>query len=233
MKNDGTGTLSWTDPWDNLRYFDQFWGTQNTNNGPLGFLPGGSQGATLTTIASEPNHVGIVRVASNTTGSNGNGTYTMQQGLLWENISYVEFVFRPWPSGPTNSAISVGSLLSRTSLAPGHICLTYSTAVSAEGWCVKVNDANLGTQTYQFTSFNAQNANTWLKFRLTNTSDQGSFTATLSSSTTSQTVSGVHQLNVGTAYLLGLGVSCISGTAVKYVEVDSCELKIKGSASWG
>ena len=46
-------------------------------------------------------------------------------------------------------------------------------------------------------------------------------------------VSGVHQLNVGTAYLLGLGVSCISGTAIKYVEVDSCELKIKGSAAWG
>jgi hypothetical protein len=236
LNNDGTGALSWIDPRDNLRlwYFDQFWGTQNTNNGPLGFLTGGSVGATLSTVASEPNHVGIVRVSSNSTSTNGNGTYTIQQGLLWENINYIEFVFRPWPSGTsTNSAISVGSFLTRTSLAPGHICLTYSTSLSAEGWCVKVNDANTGVQTYSFTSFSAQNVNTWLKFRLTNTFDQGSFTATLSSSTVSQTVSGAHQLNVGTAYLLGIGVSCISGTATKTVEVDSCELQLKGSAPWG
>jgi hypothetical protein len=234
FRNDGTGILTWTDPRDDLRlwYFDQFW---TPNNGPLGFQAGGSVGATVSAVASEANHIGITRIASNSTGSNGNGTYAIPQVLLWENIKYVEFVFRPWPTGTsTNSAISVGSLASRTSLAPGHVCLTYSTALSAEGWCVKVNDSNFGVQTYSFSSFSTQNVGAWLKFRLTNTNDTGSFTATLSSSSTSETISsGAHQLNVGTGYLIGIGVSCISGTATKTVEVDSCEFQMKGSASWG
>jgi hypothetical protein len=232
----GTGTLSWSDIRNDLRlwYFDDLFSEQSTNNGMLGWLIGGSGTGSVTAATTyENNHFGILRM--NTAASATNCSWTGRQGLLWSQIKYFEFVFRPWPTGATTSSIcSVGLYATRTSTTPNHLSLQYNTAAPAEGWCIKTYNFGNGILTYSFTNANltSQNSNVWLKIRITNVDDAGSWTATLTRMDTnvSETLSpnsfDAGNLSIPSAGVFGFVIQS-SNSTTKYVDMDSFELQLK------
>jgi len=206
-------------------FYDEQWGEGATVNGLLGMRLDGSGAGTTTMAAAEADHYGIVRVQ--TPSSNTNTTWTTRSPLIWSNMDYVEIVFRPWPIGTsTNTTCSIGLMNSVTSLETTAICLMYSTNVApANTWQLRVNSASAHT-------FNVVNfphlVNTWLKIRLTNTNNTGSWSATFTRLDTnvSETATGTGVV-IGTEFYVGGGVSCTSGASSKRVDFDSIELQLQ------
>lgn len=206
-------------------FYDEQWGEGASVNGLLGMRLDGSGAGTSTMAAAEANHYGIVRIQ--TPSSNTNTTWTTRSPLIWSNIDYIEIVFRPWAIGTsTNTTCSIGLMNSITSLDTTAICLMYSTNVApANTWQLRVNSAS--AHTFNVVNF-PQLVNTWLKIRLTNTNNTGSWSATFTRLDTnvSQTATGTG-VNIGTEFYVGGGVSCVSGATSKRVDFDSVELQLQ------
>jgi len=206
-------------------FYDEQWGESNAENGLLMFRLGGSGASLSTQAAAEVDHYGIVRVSTAT--SNTNATWTMRSPLLWSNIDYFEVVFRGWPIDTSNNtSLSVGLLNSTTSLTSTSVILQYSTSVAPTNvWNIKANDVSVGSFTGTLAT---QNVDVWLKLRIVNTNNTGSFNATLTRLDTnvSETISG-SGIVVATQKFLGGGVSCVSGGVSKRMDFDSFELQVK------
>lgn len=151
----------------------------------------------------------------------------MTAPLIWSNIDYFEVVFRGWPVGTSdNTTLSVGLLNNTSSLNTTAVVLIYSNNISPTGvWNIIANTSSVGSFTG---SLATQNVNIWLKIRITNINDSGSFTAVLTRLDTnvSETISG-SGVNISTQFFLGGGVSCVSGANSKRVDFDSFELQLK------
>jgi hypothetical protein len=215
----------WTTPTNNLYFYDEQWCLGATTNGLLGFEDTGSGSGTISVVNAEVGHYGIIKNA--TASSNTNSIWSMNSPLLWSNINYYEVVFRGWDTGTsTNTTLSVGLFNSKTSLSTTSILLIYSTNLAPTNvWNILVNGSSVGSFTGTLAT---QNVGVWLKIRVTNTNDTGSFSATLTRLDTnvSETITG-SGIDTGTQIFLGGGVSCISGGVSKNMDFDSFELQLK------
>lgn len=74
----------------------------------------------------------------------------------------------------------------------------------------------------------AQLVNTWLKIKITNTNNTGSWSATFTNQVTSdtQTITGIGIITTR-QYFIGGIVTCVSGGVVKTCDMDYCELQLK------
>ena len=208
----------------NLYFYDECWRETN-GSGLLCFERDGTGTGSATMVNAEAGHYGIVKIA--TPSSNTNTTWTMTAPLLWANVDYCEVVFRGWATGSsTNTTLSVGLLNSKTGLNTTAVTLMYSNNIAPTGvWNILANSVSVGSFTGTLAT---QNVGVWLKIRITNTNDSGSFSATLTRLDTndSETITG-SGVATGTQFYLGGGVSCISGATSKNVDFDSFELQLK------
>jgi hypothetical protein len=86
-----------------------------------------------------------------------------------------------------------------------------------------------GATSVSFTgSLAPQLVNTWLKIRITNTNDTGSWSATFTNQVTNdtQTVTGAG-ITTNLQYYVGGIITCVSGGVVKVCDIDYCELQLK------
>jgi hypothetical protein len=215
----------WTTPTSNLHFYDEQWCLGAATNGLLGFEDTGSGSGTISVVNAEVGHYGIIKNA--TAASNTNSIWSMNSPLLWSNINYYEVVFRGWNTGTsTNTTLSVGLFNSKTSLTTTGILLVYSNFLAPTNvWNILVDGSSVGSFTGTLAT---QNVGVWLKIRVTNTNDTGSFSATLTRLDTnvSETITG-SGIDTGTQIFLGGGLSCISGNVSKNMDFDSFELQLK------
>ncbi len=208
-----------------LHFFDEQFCEGSTVNGLLGFRLSGT-GAGSTQMVTAVSHYGIVRV-STPSGINSNTTWITRSPFIWTNIRSVEIVFRPWPSGTaTNTTCSVGLLNNTNALDTTVCCLMYSTNVSPiNTWNIRTN--NLHSASFDTNIF-PQLVNVWLKLRIENTDDNGSYSVTLTRMDTdqSETVYG-NNVSTNSDFFIGGGVSCVSGATSKRIDFDSFKLRLK------
>lgn len=207
-----------------LNFYDEQWNVSSNTN-PLGFYIAGTGSGTTLAVNAEENHYGIVRLV--TPNLNANSTWVMRCPLIWSNIDYFEVVFRGWSHNTSNNTtLSVGLLNNVNSLNTSAVTLMYSNNIAPTGvWNMIANSVSVGSFTGTLAT---QNVNVWLKIRVTNTDDSGSFMATLTRLDTniSETIHG-SGINTGVQFHLGGGVSCIIGGVSKTMDFDSFELQLK------
>ena len=201
------------------------WAEGANVNGLLGFLLSGS--GTSTNGVAELTRYGIVRFQ--TPASNSYASWTMRMPLRWENINYFEIGFRGWAiNTSTNTTLGIGMYDDRTSTTADGIYIQYSTNQTPTNiWNMRVNGVTAGTFSAPLAS---QLINTWLKIRITNTSDTGSWSATFTNQVTNdtQTITGTGiTIGSGGQYFIGGIVTCVSGSAVKVCDMDYCMLQLK------
>jgi hypothetical protein len=209
----------------NTYFYDEMWAEGANVNGLLGFLLSGS-GSSTNGIA-EVSRYGVVRFQ--TPASNNYASWMMRMPLLWSNIDYFEIGFRGWPiNTSTNTTLGIGIYDDRTSTTANGLYIQYSTNISQfppNVWNMRVN----GTTSVSFTSpLDPQLVNTWLKIRIKNTNDTGSWSATFTNQVTnvSQTVIGTG-ITTNLQYYVGGIITCVSGGVVKVCDIDYCELQLK------
>jgi hypothetical protein len=224
VANGGTTAPSWFN--NKLYYYDEMWAEGANVNGLLGFILGGSGAApTITNGIAEVTRFGIVRVQTDNT--NTSASWTMRMPLLWSNISYFEIGFRGWPiNTSTNTTLNIGLMDSRTSSVANGVYIQYSTNQSPTNiWNVRLN----GVTNAFSPPLSTQLVGTWLKVRITNTSDiSGSWSVTFTNQITgdTQTLTG-SGLTLATQYYIGGLITCVSGGVVKVFDMDYCELQLK------
>lgn len=209
----------------NRHFYDEMWAEASGDNGLLGWRLEGSGVGNASPVGAEADHYGIVKVA--TASSNTNATWVMRMSLLWSNIDYIECVFRCWDTGTsTNTTVSVGLFDDVNSLASDSVILQYSTSNAPTNvWSMEVNNVLIASFTGTLAT---QNVGVWLKLRIKNTNDTGSFDATLTRLDTnvSETISG-SGIPTATQCFVGGGISCVSGGVSKNMDFDSWELQLK------
>jgi hypothetical protein len=209
----------------NRHFYDEMWNEANADNGLLGFRLEGSGTGSASAVEAEADHYGIVKLA--TASSNTNATWLMRMSLLWSNIDYIECVFRCWNTGTsTNTTVSVGLFNDVDNLISSSVLLQYSTnSLPTNVWSMEINNVLIGSFTGTLAT---QNVGVWLKLRITNTDDTGSFDATLTRLDTnvSETISGTG-VPTATQCFVGGGISCVSGSVSKNMDFDSWEVQLK------
>lgn len=209
----------------NRHFYDEMWAESSGDNGLLGWRLEGSGVGNASPVGAEADHYGIVKLAS--ASSNTNATWLMRMSLLWSNIDYIECVFRCWNTGTsTNTTVSVGLFDDVNSLASDSVILQYSTSNAPTNvWSMEVNNVLIASFTGTLAT---QNVGVWLKLRIKNTNDTGSFDATLTRLDTnvSETISG-SGIPTATQCFVGGGISCVSGGVSKNMDFDSWELQLK------
>lgn len=209
----------------NRHFYDEMWAESSGDNGLLGWRLEGSGVGNASPVGAEADHYGIVKLA--TASSNTNATWLMRMSLLWSNIDYIECVFRCWNTGTsTNTTVSVGLFDDVNSLASDSVILQYSTSNAPTNvWSMEVNNVLIASFTGTLAT---QNVGVWLKLRIKNTNDTGSFDATLTRLDTnvSETISG-SGIPTATQCFVGGGISCVSGGVSKNMDFDSWELQLK------
>jgi hypothetical protein len=151
----------------------------------------------------------------------------MSSNIFWENISYIEIVFRGWPANTsTNTTLNIGLQTDVTATASNGIYFQYSTNQAPTGvWNVKVDTVSKGSLA---APMNVQFVNTWCKVRIENTNDTGSFAATFTdlSTNNTQTISS-SGVTPGVPMFVGGLVTCVSGGVVKSCDFDNITLQLK------
>ena len=200
------------------------WAEDANVNGLLGFLLSGT--GTSTNAPAEAGRYGIVRYQ--TPASSTYTSWTMRMPLIWANIDWFEIGFRGWPiNANTNTNLSVGMYDARSTITANGISVIYSTnQLPTNVWNMRVN--NVTVSTFAFTApFDAQLVNTWLKIRITNTNDTGSWSATFTNQATgaTQTITGTG-INPALQYFVG-GIVTTTDNVIKMCDMDYCELQLK------
>jgi hypothetical protein len=202
--------------------FDDMWGCGASNNGPFGMRQVGSGPAvnSPTTVNSEDNYNGITRIwngASNTSVGWCSGATTMFRNMLGNGAGF-EIIFRPWPAGTaTNTTLYVGfssDFASTTGIL--QLAWQFSTNIGAAEWVFRRDGS-----TVHSTGYTTTGANQWHRMTLVKTTPT-TFTTTLQNI---QAPSAVYTYNgtvLDATNLMFMGgmVTCVSGAASKYLEID-------------
>jgi hypothetical protein len=223
-----TGAAGPTGPTGNMNtngnfQFDDMWGCIASNNGPFGMRQVGSGPAVNSplTVNSEDNYNGIVRIwngASNSSVGWCSGANTMFRNML-ANSSGFQMIFKPWPLGTaTNTTLYVGLSSDFSSTAGiSQLAWQFSTNIATTNQWVFRQDA----VTVHTTGYTTTGANQWHKMTLVRTA-ANTYTTTFQNIEAPSAVYTYNGTVAASNLLMFMGgmVTCVSGAASKYLEID-------------
>jgi hypothetical protein len=208
--------------------FDDMWGVASTNNGVFGMTQVGSGPAVNSPneLNAEDNYNGITRIwnaASNDSVGWCSGSPTIFRNLLSNGAGFT-IIFRPWPTGTaTNTTLYVGfssNFANTTGIS--QLAWQYSTNIATTGqWVFRQDGATVHTTGYTTTG-----ASQWHKMTLVKTGSN-TYTTTFQNLTTPSAVYTYNGTVASISLNMRMGgmVTCVSGAASKYLDIDyiSCE----------
>lgn len=200
--------------------FDDMWGV---NGGPFGMEAVGSHAASspASNISASDGYNGIVRShnpASNTVAGYQSGSPLWFRNMLSNSKGFV-MIFRPFPLGTaTNTTLYVGFSTSFASGAPAaQLAWQFSTnQAPANQWVFKQD----GVAVHQ-SGYTTAGANQWHRMTLVRTG-AATYTTTIQNLDTPSAIFSYNGTCSNTDLNLRMGgfVSCVSGAASKYLDID-------------
>jgi hypothetical protein len=198
------------------------WGCNASNNGVFGMRPVGTHATNSPdTVVSEDGYNGITRIwnpSSNTIAGYSSGAATLFRNLP-ATTGILTIIFRPWPLGTTsNTTLYVGfsSNFNATASIQQYAWQFSTNIATTNEWVFRQDGATVHSSGYT-----TAGANQWHKMTLTRTSSTG-YTTTLQNIEAPSAIysySGT-AANISQQLFMGGCVSCVSGAASKYLDID-------------